>query len=143
MSCIIPTLGQVAIEKGPRSLVAITGGSANFSCTLNVTGNEKLQFHVHNMELTDNQTGCEIDRNTYTRTVCSWPANRMSLTCEYSIPYQITCTLTLSELSTADSSQITCSSSSNKNNTYETAVLDVIGKAFKAWKLINHLYNIW
>ena len=119
-------LGEAAIDKGPSDVVIPAGWAATFACTLNVTGNEMIQFQVWNNTVNDRQNGCEIDETTYTKTVCSWPDKGMNMTCDYSIPYQITCDLTLCHSSTTKPSQITCSSPSDEGTVYHTAYLNVI-----------------
>ena len=129
MQCIyllpkIFLLGEVSIEKGPSNAVVSAGELATFSCTLNVTRNEMLQFEVFGTKLNDSLSECEIDMSTYSRTLCSWPSDGISMTCDYNVPYQITCNLTLSGLTKANSTRVTCSSEAGEA-TLSTAALAV------------------
>ena len=119
-------LGDVSIEKGPSNAVVSTNELATFSCTLNVTGNEVLQFKVFGSTFNDRLSGCEIDSTFQTH--CSWPNNGIDMNCDYSVPYQISCNLILSGLTEASSTQIICSSGTGEAAPSATATLTVISE---------------
>ena len=130
IQCIVYTilLGEVSIEIQPSNAMVSARELASFSCTLNVTGNEILQFHVLDATLDDRRNGCQFDTNTYSWTLCSWPSDGISMICDYSVPYQITCTLTLSGLTEASSTQVICSSMPGGPNSFTAANLTIGGK---------------
>ena len=134
-------LGTTAIERAPVNVGVTAGELVTFSCTLNITGNEVLQFQVMGAKFADNQSGCEIDKSSYTQTVCSWPASQTNMTCDYSVPYQIMCDLTLNASSTVNSTQVTCSSSSDERNLNEKADPNVIGKTLTLLRESNFLFE--
>ena len=104
------------------------GELATFSCTLGVTGNEILQFHVFDTTINDRLSECQIDMSTNSGTVCSWPNDGINMTCDYSVPYQITCNLTLSGLTEANSTQVICSSMPGDVALFATASLAIRGE---------------
>ena len=104
------------------------GELATFSCMLGVTGNEILQFQVFDTKLNDRLSECQIDIGTNCGTVCSWPTDGITMNCDYSVPYQITCNLTLSGLTEANSTQVICSSMSGDVALFATASLAVKGE---------------
>ena len=121
-------LGEASIERGPSDAVVSAGELATFSCTLNVTGNEILQFEVFDTILNDSLSGCSVNMSTNSQTLCSWSDDGINMTCDYSVPYQITCNLTLSELTTDDSTQVSCFSEPRENAPpIDTAGLAVSG----------------
>ena len=122
-------LGEVFIERGPSNAVISAGELASFSCTVNVTGNERLQFQIFNITLDDRHNGCHFDTDTYSQTLCSWPNDGINMTCDYSVPYQITCNLTLSGLTEASSTQVICSSVLGDNAVFAAAYLSIKGKS--------------
>ena len=120
---LIHFLGKVVLERGPNDAVIGAGELATFSCTVNVTGSERLQFQIFNITLDDRHNGCHFDTDTYSQTRCSWPNDGINMTCDYSVPYQITCNLTLSGLTKASSTQVICSSMSGENAVFAAAYL--------------------
>ena len=119
------------------------GELATFSCTLNVTGNETLQFQLFHTNITDtDESGCHIDTSTYARTVCSWPSSWINMTCDYSIAYQITCVLTVGGLTIENSTQVICSTVPGEPAPFATAGLAVRSKCkevlFILFKLLKH-----
>ena len=105
----ISLLGKVVVIKEPTDAVE-HDGKLTFSCTLNVTsGNDVLRFWVLDTEFSDRLSGCEIDKHSYSKTLCSWPSIGANLTCDYSIPYQITCDLTIvNSAQVSYSTQVSC-----------------------------------
>ena len=105
----ISLLGEAVIDKGPTDGVE-SDGKSTFSCTLNVTsGDDVLRFRVFGTGFTDRLSGCEIDTSSYSRTLCSWPVYGTNMTCDYSIPYQITCDLTIvNSPQVSNSGQVSC-----------------------------------
>ena len=98
--------GPVSIERGPSNAVVSANESAVFSCALNVTGNEVLQFKAFGSIFHDRCSECEID--TTSRSRCWWPNVGINMTCDYSVAYQIICNLTLSGLTEANSTRVIC-----------------------------------
>ena len=121
-------LGKVSIESGPSNAVVGADGLATFSCTLNVTGKEVLHFKVFGSTFNDRLSECQIDTTPHTH--CSWPSERINMTCDYSVPYQITCNLTLSGLTESSSTQVICSSGTGVDAPSATAALGVTSE----WK---------
>ena len=114
----LTSLGQVSIERGPVTDFVHFDEMIMYSCTSNVSGNEILQFQIYVLHaqrvqfqaFNDRLGGCQIDTSTYSQTICSWPSDGTKMICDYSVPYQITCNLTLSGLTEADSINFSCSS---------------------------------
>ena len=102
----------------------------NFSCLVNITGNELIQFQLFDFLITDTQIGCTIDANTVYRTTCSWPSDGITMTCDYSVPYQITCNVTVSASIGTNSTQVICSTTPGVNGPVAVATLAVRG----GWK---------
>ena len=71
--------------------------------------------------------GCHFDTVTYSQALCSWPNDGIDMTCNYSVPYQITCNLTLSGLTEASSTQVICSSALGENPVFAAANLSIKG----------------
>ena len=116
-------LGDVSIEREPSNAVVSANELATFSCTLNVTtGKEVLNFKVFGSTFSGGLSGCQRDTS---RTHCSWPNDGINMTCDYSVPYQISCNLTLSGLSESNSTQVNCSSGTGEDAPSATAALAV------------------
>ena len=115
------------------------GELANFSCTLNVTtGNEILQFAVFDIVFNDRHRACKVDKSTYAVRTCLWPDYGINMTCDYSVPYQITCGLILSGLTESISTQVICFS--GPEVVPSTATLAVRGKRSTIFVMY---FNFW
>ena len=110
---LVDSSNSNSITQQPAPMHVNDNGTAQLQCAATVRGNESMGFRVINS--TDNSTviknittidgSCELS-NSLTNVICD--EDRYMLICDYSIPYQINCTLKIKELSVTESSFVEC-----------------------------------
>ena len=109
---------QTTITQAPSDTRANDSGTAEFECVASVPQNREVEFEMFGETITTNDVSCTTTV-PFTKRSCIKSITRnilgnisrqhsMALNCDYSTGYQISCLLIVDNLTSNDTSNVTC-----------------------------------